>query len=283
LRLFLPDADVLVNVRGNVVGDDDADGVHWPITKAGTAIGMIVFNGRDDAIALMPTLVDVGALAIEIIRLRIELRRQLEQVEASRARIAAAANEQRRQIERDLHDGAQQRLVSIGLALRHAQHALGSEEPAEATRTLDGAVAEIAVAIDELRELARGIRPAHLDAGLGPALRELARRAPVQVDVAADDVRFAPDIESAAYFTASEGVTNAIKHGRANAITVRAERVDGNLVVSVADNGVGGADPGNGSGLTGLSDRVTTQGGTLTVYSPRGKGTTLTAEFPCAS
>jgi signal transduction histidine kinase len=284
LRFLLRDARGPVDVRGHAVADHEPAGtVRWPITQAGSSVGMVTLDGRDEAVALLPALLDVGALAIEITRLRIELRRQLEEVEASRARIAAAADEERRRVELDLHDGAQQRLVSIGLALRHAQHALESEAPHEAIRTLDGAVAEVAVAIDELRELARGIRPAHLDAGLGPALRELARRAPVPVKVAVADERFPGDIETAAYFTASEAVTNAVKHAQANTITVRAEQIDGKLVVSVADDGIGGAQPARSSGLTGLSDRVTAHGGTLTLISPPGRGTTLTAEFPCVS
>ena len=284
LRFFLPDANGPVNVRGQpVTGHADADAIRCPITQDGRTVGVVAAGARDEAGALLPVLVHAGALAIEIARLRLELQRQLEEVEASRARLATAADEERRRLERDLHDGAQQRLVSIGLALRHAQHALRCEAPGDATRTLDGAVAEVAVAIDELRELARGIRPAHLEAGLGPALRELARRAPVRVEIAAANDRFAPDIEAAAYFTAAEGLTNAVKHAHAGSIAVRADRVGDNLVVSVTDDGAGGAEPRDGSGLRGLSDRVTAHGGTLSIVSPPGRGTTLTAEFPCGS
>ena len=283
LRLFLPESEQYVDIHGQPADDDHDDGrVRWPIRRGGTTLGAVVADVGEEERVLLPKLIDAGALAIEIARLRVELRRQLEEVEASRARIVAAGDEERRRIERDLHDGAQQRLVSIGLALRHAQHALGPAAT-EASRALDGAVAEITVAIDELRELARGLRPAHLDAGLGPALRELARRASLPVEVKAVGERFAPEVETAAYFTACEGLTNAVKHSRASKVVLSADRADGRLVISVADDGIGGATPGHSSGLTGLSDRVAAQGGTLTIESGEGRGTTLTAEFPCGS
>ena len=150
------------------------------------------------------------------------------------------------------------------------------------SRTLDDAVAEITVTIDELRELARGLRPAALDDGLAAALRDLARRAPLPVEVAAAADRFPPHIETAAYFCACEGLTNAVKHSRATKVVLSARRTDGALVVSVADAVVGGAAIDRGSGLTGLSDRVAAHGGTLRIHS-NGSGTTLLAEFPCLS
>jgi signal transduction histidine kinase len=226
---------------------------------------------------------DAAALAVEIARLRVGLRRQLAEVEASRARIVAAGDEERRRIERDLHDGAQQRLVSIGLALRHAQHALGPEVDPDVNQTLDDAVAEITVAIDELRELARGLRPAHLDTGLGPALRDLARRAPLPVHVVANGDRCPTEIETAAYFTACEALTNAVKHARATKVELSAIHKRSRLVLVVVDDGVGGAIAQNGSGLAGLADRVAAHGGTLKIDSDAGRGTTITAEFPCAS
>jgi signal transduction histidine kinase len=190
------------------------------------------------------------------------------------------ADEERRRLERDLHDGAQQRLVSIGLALRHAQHDLAGD-PDEARRTLDGAVVEVSAAIGELRALAHGLRPALLHAGLGPALRELASRSPVPVVVTATSDRYPSDVETAAYFVACEGLTNAVKHARAGEVRLEVARQDSNLVVSVADDGVGGAALGHGSGLTGLSDRVAARGGRLLIHSVRGRGTTLSAELPC--
>jgi signal transduction histidine kinase len=246
-------------------------------------LGAVVRDpGTEEQRALLPSVVDAAGLAIEIARLRVELRRRLDEMEASRARLVTVADNERRRIERDLHDGAQQRLVSIGLALRHAQHELG-HRPAEASRVLDGAVAEITVAIDELRELARGLRPASLDAGLGPALRELAGRAPLPVEVTTTGERFAPEVETTAYFVACEALTNAVKHARAARVALCVAREDTKLVVTVADDGVGGATPAIGSGLAGLADRVAARGGRLRIDTARGHGTTLIAELPCAS
>jgi signal transduction histidine kinase len=285
LRLRLPDSGLEVDLTGAPVVDDATrEQVRWPIRHRHTTLGTIVTSTDLATLgSLVPKMLDASALAVEIARLRVELRRQLDEVEASRSRIVAAADDERRRIERDLHDGAQQRLVSIGLALRHAQHALGSTVDPEVSRTLDGAVAEITIAIDELRELARGLRPAQLDAGLGAALGDLARRAPLPVHVDADGARYPTNVETAAYFTACEGLTNAVKHAHATRIVLSAHRTDDTLVISVADDGIGGAAAANGSGLTGLSDRVTAQGGTLKIDSRNGAGTILTAEFPCAS
>jgi signal transduction histidine kinase len=200
---------------------------------------------------------------------------------ASRARIVAASDETRRRLARDLHDGAQQRLVSIGLALRHAQHGLGPSANGTAA-TLEGALGEITLAIEELRELARGVHPAQLDDGLAPALRELAGRSPLVVEVSAGAERFPPQIEAAAYFIASEGLTNAVKHAAATKVTLSARKEAGCLVVCVSDDGKGGAEPALGSGLRGLSDRVEAHGGRLFIESGD-TGTTLRAELPCAS
>jgi signal transduction histidine kinase len=283
VRLSLPHGGSTVDVYGNAVSADVIDGqAMWPIRHGATLLGSVV--GPADLAerhSLVVQVLDCASLAVEIARLRVELRHQLDEVEASRTRIVAAADDERRRIERDLHDGAQQRLVSIGLALRHAQHALGSTD-GEVSRTLDDAVAEITVTIDELRELARGLRPAALDAGLGAALRDLARRAPLSVEVDAESGRFPADIETAAYFCACEGLTNAVKHARATKVVLAARRRDGSLIVSVADNGIGGAAGDRGSGLTGLSDRVAAHGGTFRIHS-NDTGTTLRAEFPCVS
>ena len=284
LRFFLPDSQNRVDVAGRpVLAARDEGRARVPITRGGLLLGHVVHGTSDaDRQALLGHLVEIGGLALEMVRLRVELRRQLAEVRASRARIVTATNEERQRIERDLHDGAQQRFVSVGLALRHAQHALGAAAP-EVSSALDGAVAEIGVAIDELREMARGLRPAQLDAGLGTALRELASHAPLPVEVHVSGQRPNPGVEVDAYFTACEGLTNAVKHARANRVVLSAARHDGRLVVSVVDDGVGGATPGAGSGLTGLLDRVAAQGGTLRITSETGAGTTLLAEFPCAS
>jgi signal transduction histidine kinase len=284
--LFLPvDSEHYVDGRGvpaRSLPSDTRQQIR--IERGGQPLGLVLVDAqRPEQRDLLRSVVETGGLAIEIARLRVELRRRLAEVEASRARIVTAGNDERRRIERDLHDGAQQRLVSIGLALRHAQHELGTSSPERATHTLDGALAEVAVAIDELRELARGLPPPQLDEGLAPAFRELARRAPVPVDVDAPRERFSRDVEAAAYFMGCEGLTNAVKHAHATKIHLSAARRDRQLVVSIADDGVGGAVVGHGSGLRGLSDRVAALGGTLRIESAPGTGTTLTAELPCAS
>ena len=202
-------------------------------------------------------------------------------LDASRGRIVAASDEARRRIERDLHDGAQQRLVSLGLALRAAQTAvppqLGGLE-GELTNVAEG----LANVLDELREMARGIHPAILaKGGLGSALKTLARRCPVPVelDVRAQ-ARLPERIEVAAYYVVSEALTNAAKHAHASVVNVEVETVEGALRLRVRDDGVGGADPGRGSGLVGLKDRVEALGGTLAVQSPAGAGTALRVELP---
>jgi signal transduction histidine kinase len=278
LGFRLPGTDGIVDLNGSPM---TAGGEQLPVRLYGEEVG-VVRLGSAASRTRLPELLTMGGLALEIVRLRVELRQQLEAVAASRARIARAADEERTRIERDLHDGHQQRLVSIGLSLRHAQHALGDTAP-DADALIQRAVDEITQSIGELRELARGLRPAQLDAGLTPALRELARRAPLRVEVNGSTGRFPAEIEAAAYFTACEGVTNAVKHSGASHVTVSARWDDGRLVLLVSDNGVGGAAPGVGTGLTGLRDRVTAHGGALEISSPRGRGTTLSAVFPCAS
>jgi signal transduction histidine kinase len=283
LRFLLREGERHVDVRGApAVGAPGDERERTPIERAGTPLGVVLHEpASEDHPDLLRRVVEAAGLAIEIVRLRVELRHQLDEVAASRARIVAAGDAERRRIERDLHDGAQQRLVSIGLALRHAQHELDPD--AGPRETLDGALAEIAIAIRELRELARGLRPAQLDAGLGPALHELAGRAALPVAVDATAERFPDVVETTAYFVACEGLTNATKHARASKVSFSAQRRNGSLVVCVADDGVGGAAPTEGSGLSGLLDRVGAHGGTLRIDSERGSGTRLIAELPCES
>ncbi len=184
----------------------------------------------------------------------------------------------RRRIERDLHDGAQQRLVSLALQLRAAQAA----PPSEHAALLDRAVAEAAAEAEELREIARGIHPAALaDGGLRPALKALARRSPVPVDLQVRaDGRLPEQVEVSAYYVVAEALTNAARHARASAITVQAEADGDVLRVTICDDGAGGADFARGTGLAGLKDRVEAAGGRIILHSPRGAGTTLRAELP---
>lgn len=237
---------------------------------------------RDADAKLIREVADAGRLALEIASLQVELRRRLEELDSSRSRIVAVADEERRRLARDLHDGAQQRLVSIGLDLRHAQHALNGSAPPEVDRTLDGAVAELGQAIEDLRELAAGLRPASLDHGLGAALRELAARSPIPVEVREVPDRFSSELEAAAYFIACEGLTNAVKHASADRVVLRYARDHQHLVLAVSDDGSGGADARRGSGLLGLIDRARAHGGSLTIDSDPGAGTRLTARLPCA-
>ena len=285
LLFFLPESELYVDARGVPASDIADDGrERVPVERGGQPLGLVLHNpASQENPTLLRKVVEAAGLAIEIARLHVALRHQLAEVEASRARIVAAGNEERRRLERDLHDGAQQRLVSIGLALRHAQHELSTSTPEHASLTLDGALAEVALSIDELRELAHGLPPAQLDAGLGPALRELARRVPVPVELKAPGERFDRGLETAAYFIACEGLTNAVKHADASRIVLGAGRENGKLVVSVIDDGAGGATPTPGSGLSGLADRVAAYGGSLRIESDLGAGTTLIAELPCGS
>jgi signal transduction histidine kinase len=203
------------------------------------------------------------------------------QLKASRARIAAAADETRRRIERDLHDGIQQRLVSLGLELRAAQ-ATVPPRLGELECALSHVAGGLASAFDELREISRGIHPAILsEGGLGPALRTLARRSAVPVELALHAERRLPErVEVAAYYVAAEALTNAAKHAQASVVKVELDAHDAILQLAIRDDGLGGADPSRGSGLVGLSDRIEAVGGTLEVTSPTGGGTTLLIELP---
>src|SRR5215208_5640476 len=206
------------------------------------------------------------------------------EIKASRARIIQAADESRRRIERDLHDGAQQRLVELALDLRMARARL-DDEPARAQELLDAALEDLAEATKELRELARGIHPAALtEGGLRPALEALAARSSIPARlVAVPDGRFATPVEAAAYFSVAEGLTNAARHAAAARVEIEVTRVDGSLFVEVRDDGRGGAETAAGSGLRGLADRVAALDGQIDIVSPTSGGTVLRVEIPCGS
>jgi signal transduction histidine kinase len=203
-----------------------------------------------------------------------------EELTASRARIVAAGDAARRQIERNLHDGAQQRLVSLSLSVRLAERRL-ADDP-RAAELLGGISQELADTLQELRELARGIHPAVLtDRGLAAALEALALRAPVPVELLATPAERLPEpVEATAYYIVAEALTNVAKYAGATAAAVSVARSDGRLVVRVQDDGQGGADLAGGSGLRGLDDRAAALGGTFRVESPAGGGTVVTAELP---
>jgi signal transduction histidine kinase len=231
---------------------------------------------------LVQSVCAAASLALENERLQAELRARLIELQASRARLVEATDTERRRIERDLHDGTQQRLVSIAMSLGLLETRLPA---AAAAKPLVRETREaLALALAELRELTHGINPPLLtERGLPAALDELCRRAalPAKLDVALDR-RLPEHIESAAYFMASEALTNAAKHSHGKAVRVTATYADQQLTVEIADDGIGGATIVGGSGLRGLADRVEALGGRFTVSSPPGRGTTLRAEIPCA-
>jgi signal transduction histidine kinase len=203
------------------------------------------------------------------------------ELEQSRARIVRAGDDARRRFERDLHDGAQQRLVSLGLELRAAATAVPAEL-AGVQSALSQLGRGLRAVLDDLRELSRGLHPAALtEGGLNQALRSLARRSAVPVQLRLDiDDRFEEPVEVAAYFVASEALTNTAKHGEASRVQITLGRDDGALELVVDDDGRGGADPAAGTGLTGLIDRVEALGGTLRIDSPPGRGTTVRVALP---
>jgi signal transduction histidine kinase len=215
------------------------------------------------------------------------LRAQLEEVEASRTRIVEAADAERRRIERDLHDGAQQRLVTMALQLGAVRaRASLSANPvlAPVASALEDLTDQLSLTLEDLRNLARGIHPALLtEGGLRPALLSLAERSPVPAHVAAaPSERLPSTVEATAYFIVSEALVNAAKHARASSVTITVARCSEHLEVSVRDDGVGGADAARGSGLCGLADRAAAVGGSLSVESPPGGGTHVMARLPCA-
>jgi signal transduction histidine kinase len=233
------------------------------------------------ATGLMPFAFLAGLLRTHLSLLDAELRASLEELRASRARIVEAGDAERRRLERDLHDGAQSRLVALKLLLTSARlRARRGGDDVDAM--LGEAIDELDTSLSELRELARGIHPAVLtDHCLEPALQALASRAPVPVEVKADpDERLPGNVESAAYFVVSEALANVAKYAQATEAAVAVRRTDGRVTVDVTDDGIGGADVTRGSGLRGLADRVAALDGTLSLESPVGGGTHLHAEIP---
>ena len=295
-----PSLELAYHVGNHQLVDVDGHRVALPAPGTERAATTVEHDGHpvaalvhDASLLEEPELLDAvtaaTGLALENERLQAELRarledlrRQEEEVRQSRARIVEAADEARRRLERNLHDGAQQRLVALALTLRMAE-ARATQDP-EGTREIIGrAGADLAEALAELRELARGIHPALLtERGLGEAVEVLGRRAAVPLEVAEmPDRRLPAPIEAASYYLIAESLTNAARHADATKVTVRVRCVGGRATVEVHDDGVGGADDVSGSGLRGLRDRVEALDGRLEVVSPPGGGTTIRAELPC--
>jgi signal transduction histidine kinase len=278
LAYWLPESSKFVDALGR------------PVTVSGPGWTEVELHGRriaaiahDPALSEEPELVRTAgaaaALALENQRLSAELRARIEELRSSRARLVEAGDAERRRLERDLHDGAQSRLVALALKLRLAR--MNVEPGSKAAVLLDESSAELQESLDELRELARGIHPAILtDRGLEAALRALADRAPVPISlgVAADEL--SPTVETAIYFVVAEALTNVAKYARASAATVTVQRTADGVTVEITDDGAGGADVTAGSGLRGLEDRVAALDGRLEVHSPPGGGTRLQVEIP---
>ena len=260
-----------------------ADGAWTEVELQGRRIAAI---GHDASLAEEPQLVRAAgaaaALALENERLAAELRARIEELRASRARLVRAGDDERRRLERDLHDGAQSRMVALSVQLGLARRR--AEGDPELAALLDSSRAELKTSLDELRELARGIHPAVLtDRGLDAALRGLATRAPVPVEVGDDVPADLPaPVATAVYFVVAEALTNVAKYARAERATVTVARAAGAVRAEVADDGVGGATADGGSGLRGLADRVAALDGRLEVDSPPGGGTRVLAEIPLA-
>jgi len=250
------------------------------VTIAQAGAGDAAFWPAFISTALMPFAYLAGLLRSHVSHLDAELQARIEELRASRARVVEAADAARRRLERDLHDGAQSRLVALALLLRSAR--LKAGEGTEMADLLDRSIAELQLSLAELRDLARGIHPAVLsERGLEPALASLAGRAPVPVTLDAPRGDRLPEpVETAAYFVASEALANVAKYSGASHASVKLARGPGHVTVEVADDGVGGADLARGSGLKGLEDRLAALDGRLEVESPPGRGTRLRAEIP---
>lgn len=278
-----PDGAGHLDTSGRAVDADRPDSGRAVVPIAGPDGAVLVY---DEGLELEPQLVKLTAaaagMALEHARLQAEVQAQLEQVRASRARIVEAGDAERRRLERDLHDGAQQRLVTLSLALGMARDRAAGADP-ELAALIDSAGTQAREALTELRELARGIHPAVLtETGLTGAVQALVERSPVAATITAvPDGRFPAPVEATAYFVVSEALANVAKHAMAGAAQVTIRRPPGRLVVEVSDDGAGGARAEGGSGLRGLADRVASAGGVLRVDSPPGGGTRLEADLPC--
>ena len=283
LVYWVPETAGYVNADGAQVGLPGPDPVRrWAeVTHEGKRVGAIVYDGGpEDVEEMVATIASAAGLRMENERLDAELRARLEELRASRARIVEAGYRERQRVERDLHDGAQQRLLALTLNLKLARSKV-EEDPAGAGELLDEATADLEQATAELRELARGIHPGLLtDRGLVPALEALASRAPVPVDLTAEiERRPAAGVEAAAYFLVSEALANVAKHAEAQRVSVSVGQSNGSLTVEVRDDGRGGADP-DGSGLQGLADRVAALNGEFSVAEGEGGGTVVRASIP---
>ncbi|MBV9801013.1 MAG: hypothetical protein JO039_23395 [Solirubrobacterales bacterium] len=285
LAYWLPDREQYVDADGHRVELPRDAGRAWtPVQRNGAPLAVIVHDAAlADECQLLTAAGAAAGLALENERLQAELRARVEELERSRQRLIEAGVAERRKLERNLHDGAQQRLVALSLNMRLARDRI-ADDPDGARELIVEAMGELESATAELRELARGIHPAVLsDRGLPAAVKALAARMPVPVSlVEMPPARLSPLVEIASYYVVAEALTNVAKYARATAAEVRITQSNGSVTVEVSDDGVGGADPEHGSGLRGLADRVGSLDGSLEVDSPARHGTTVRATIPCA-
>ncbi|HMY24994.1 MAG TPA: histidine kinase, partial [Solirubrobacterales bacterium] len=285
IAFWLPDTAGYVDARGLPIAEPDPDSnrAASQVTMDGRRVALIIHDG---ALLEEPEKIEAvsrgAALAFENARLEAEVRANVAELRASRTRIVEAGDAARREIERNLHDGAQQNLVSLALKLQLARSRVESD-PRGAIEIIDGASAELEQTLAELRELARGIHPAVLsDRGLDAALLALATRAPLPVEVGEmPDDRLPEPVEAAAYYVVAESLTNVARYSEASRAKVDITRENGVVRIRIADDGVGGADPARGSGLKGLADRIAALDGHFMLASPDGLGTIVEAEIPC--
>ncbi|HRV60887.1 MAG TPA: histidine kinase, partial [Solirubrobacterales bacterium] len=285
LAFWLPGTESYVDARGLPIDEPETDSgrAASEVTMEGRKVALII---HDDALLEEPEKIEAvsrgAALAFENARLEAEVRANVAELRASRTRIVEAADAARREIERNLHDGAQQNLVSLALKLQMARARVESD-PRGAIEIIDGASAELEQTLAELRELARGIHPAVLsDRGLDAALLALAHRAPLPVEVGEmPEERLPEQVEAAAYYVVAESLTNVARYSEASRAKVDITRNNGTVRIRIADDGVGGADPTRGSGLKGLADRIAALDGHFMLASPDGLGTIVEAEIPC--
>jgi signal transduction histidine kinase len=292
--------EALQAALGRALGDPDVIVVHLgpeetlpapgdgrsvaPVERDGRQFAALVYDASlDDDPELVDAVCAAAAIALENEQLQAESQARLAELHASRERIVAAGDAERRRLERNLHDGAQQRLVAIALQLRLIQAHI-RRDPSSAEALVTTASDQLAESLKELRELARGIHPAVLEQGLALALESLAARSPVPTVVTCEVTERLPErLELAAYFVACEALANVAKYAQASAASVSLSRSDRGVAIEIADDGIGGADATAGTGLRGLVDRVGAVGGHLFVTSPAGAGTVVTADLPCDS
>ena len=284
LAYWLPEFESWADIDGREVTlpDEDSGRASTVIARDGVRLAALVHDrSLTDEPELLDAVTATAGIALENARLQAELRARLEELAGSRERVLAASQEERKRLERNLHDGAQQRLVALSLRLRMLEGRIGDDPHVRAE--IDEARGEIAESLEELRAVAHGIHPAVVTGhGLAVGLQSLVARAPVPVRLNVDlDERVSERLEVAAYYVVSESLANIGKHAEASSATVGVGRVNGELVVEIVDDGVGGADTEGGTGLRGLADRVEALDGRLRVWTPRGGGTRVRAEMPC--